>query len=453
MKDQLTYQGIELIEVIREKYFPEENFVTLAEGETLLKEGQTNEKLFLVEEGSVCGCIFKGKEPIELFHCSKNMFVGVYSFFSNQSISYSTVVAKEPTKLLYITRAQLRDMELDLVEFNEHFLPIVVNELHNRQEDAQKFYDQKQEALKGLLVQEKLAALGQLSAGLAHELNNAVAVLSQKVQAFTDKLASTLSTHGVKYTQLMIHASTGQDRRSSSDLRKIRKAIEDKVKGIKPGDVRKIACIITAEQLKSASDIKQLQQGIEELYEAWSIGKDLYDMRVASDHAAHIVASVKTLAAPKKSTSEILVKDTLYKALALLQNQVKKVNLETSIEDDFTTVANEGDLVQIWMNIIKNAVEALEIGEVSNPQISLNMRKEGAKISVEIMDNGPGIPKDKLREVFQPSFTTKQEGSFIGLGLGLSIVERLVHSYQGTINVDSIPGKTVFEITLPLNHG
>ncbi len=456
MMDPTTYQSQSkgLLEEIKEKYFPRTNKIVLKKGDHLLEEGEENHRLFLIKKGAVHGVIYRGGEAIELFVSDQDMFVGVYSFFSAISKSYTTVIATEDAELLYITREQLKEMNLDLVEFNEHFIPIIVNELHNRQQDAQKFYDQKEDALKQLMVQEKLAALGQLSAGLAHELNNAVAVLNQKVENFSEKLINALVNKGIEYKDLLIKASQGLGGHSTTELRSRKELIQRKLKHVSHSDAKKIATIASDDDLGDKKKLEALQKNIADLYEAWVLGRDLYDMRVASDHASHIVASVKTLAAPKKHTEEVNLSKTVTKALTLLQNQVKRLNVETDLDESILLSANEGDLVQVWVNLIKNAAESLLSSKTEDPTIAVSMKKKKDAVVVEVSDNGPGIPKDKQTHIFSPSFTTKVGGLTFGLGLGLSIVERLVNSYNGNIQLKSTSGNTVFKITLPKeNHG
>jgi len=114
-------------------------------------------------------------------------------------------------------------------------------------------------------------------------------------------------------------------------------------------------------------------------------------------------------------------------------------------------VANHGELVQIWVNIIKNGCESMINANVSKPTLCINTKSKKGFILVAISDNGPGIPKELTQKIFQPNFTTKKGGLSFGLGLGLSIVQRLIESYNGKIEISSKKGKTVFTIKIPIN--
>jgi C4-dicarboxylate-specific signal transduction histidine kinase len=104
--------------------------------------------------------------------------------------------------------------------------------------------------------------------------------------------------------------------------------------------------------------------------------------------------------------------------------------------------------VQIWVNIIKNACEALQNSGQKNAAVRVKSRKTEGKAVVEIIDNGPGIPPDLLPRIFQPDVTTKVEGLSFGLGLGLSIVQSIIENMGGNIAVESEPGRTAFVVEL-----
>ncbi len=108
------------------------------------------------------------------------------------------------------------------------------------------------------------------------------------------------------------------------------------------------------------------------------------------------------------------------------------------------------ELVQIWANIMKNACDAME--DTAEPAIEIATRYTNKRILVTISNNGPEIDELTRRQIFQPNFTTKKGGLSFGLGLGLSIVKRIVSGYGGTIAVKSGSEKTIFRIKLPVEE-
>jgi C4-dicarboxylate-specific signal transduction histidine kinase len=180
----------------------------------------------------------------------------------------------------------------------------------------------------------------------------------------------------------------------------------------------------------------------------------LHDMQLAASHATHVVQSVRELGfANSGQMIQTSVYESINKALALLKSILTNVSIEFRKDTDGLIFANPGDLVQLWLNIIKNACESMSSSQTSHPGLGVQLSERGEWIVVEIKDNGPGITPELMSRVFEPNFTTKVPGLSFGLGLGLSIVNRIVLSYKGIISVKSKPGETVFTISLPRLHG
>jgi hypothetical protein len=180
------------------------------------------------------------------------------------------------------------------------------------------------------------------------------------------------------------------------------------------------------------------------------MGTTLHDMSLAAGLAAHVVKSVKALASQSALRDmKVDVNESIKEALALLSSPLRKIELKLALAPLPTIAANKGDLVQVWSNLIKNAIEAISNAGAQNGQIKIESKTHGKHLIVHIQDNGPGVPKENLPKIFQPSFTTKEKGLNFGLGLGLTIVESIVTSYNGEIAVKSKPGETIFTVKLP----
>lgn len=105
-----------------------------------------------------------------------------------------------------------------------------------------------------------------------------------------------------------------------------------------------------------------------------------------------------------------------------------------------------GELNQVWTNLIDNAIFALD----KNGTITIETSTDQKNLYVNIIDNGPGIPKEIVSRIFDPFFTTKKVGE--GTGIGLDIVNRIIKGHEGTIKVVSEPGRTEFSISIPIVH-
>ena len=122
----------------------------------------------------------------------------------------------------------------------------------------------------------------------------------------------------------------------------------------------------------------------------------------------------------------------------------KSVTLKVDAPADLPRVRGfGGELNQVWANLIDNALDAVEDGG----RVTVTARPEGKKVVVRVTDDGPGIPPEVKSRIFDPFFTTKPEGK--GTGLGLDIVRRLVDRNDGSIEVESEPGRTEFRVALP----
>jgi signal transduction histidine kinase len=136
--------------------------------------------------------------------------------------------------------------------------------------------------------------------------------------------------------------------------------------------------------------------------------------------------------------------------LRMFQHQLKHgVQVSRGFAKDLPRIhANGSALNQIWTNLIDNALDAMESLPPGQPKrLSVRTCVEPGGILVEIGDNGPGIPPEVQSRIFDPFFTTKPVGE--GTGLGLDIVQRIVRNHKGSIQVESEPGRTVFQVRLP----
>ncbi|MEJ2005446.1 MAG: ATP-binding protein [Cyclobacteriaceae bacterium] len=140
---------------------------------------------------------------------------------------------------------------------------------------------------------------------------------------------------------------------------------------------------------------------------------------------------------------------TIQDAITILRSLTRPVTLEVDLEDELEVIeACPGELVQVWVNLIKNAVESLLQHDVREPLVKVKSWQSAHHIWVSVEDNGPGIDPSIIGKIYEPNFTTKVGGISLGLGLGLTIVNRIVAEHNGSIKVDSKPGSTRFTVKL-----
>lgn len=452
------------IDRLKKAYFSSaERRIFLKKGECLLREGDANQRLFLVISGSLVGrqaLNTPGSEEeryIDVLFAGPDDFIGVYSFFSASYTSLMTLLAVEDCEIAYVENG------MDAIEpekygtFVEQFMPIMIREMALRYQRLVEQGKEKEATLYRLNRLETAATLGQLAAGLSHELNNAVGVLTRKteyINNFIDKaiLSITPENHA------LFKLGENCDRiLSSGELRKISREYETRFQ-LSATQAKTLAKIAPTEEIL-ANLGKNFPQEIDERSMYWILGHDLHDMKLAAEHAAGIVRSVRILGGSHfKREPGISVYKSFEGAIALLKQNLKGITLFTDFKEKYRNLemyADRTELAQIWVNLIKNATDALKEAKTENPEIHVSYYSKGAYLIAEIKDNGPGVPQALQEKIFQPDFTTKKNGLSFGLGLGLTIVKRLVDSYYGEIIIDSEPKKTIFKVKLLLgdNYG
>ncbi len=426
-----------------------ERRVMIPAGETILNQGANNERLYYVCSGELEGFHQEEEEvanPVKVFSASKGAFIGVHSLFSETFIASSTVISKTDCELAWIDTKTLA-IDVDLYgSLSAQFTPVIVTELSRRQRRATKEAIEKENALQKLYSTEQMAMLGQLAAGIAHELNNAIGVLSSKterLQGVILDLLEEIHPEAIPFVnQGLLH---GQNINSSA-VRTRGRELESHY-GFDKHTARELARAVPRGELPAEWLI-----ATEQAIRYWNIGRDLHDMRLAAKHSVGIVRSVKQLGRADVDTDELLdVNNTINKALVLLQSDLRRVSVHISPTPLPMVRASATELVQIWVNIIKNASDAMI--DSTDPKVEILTRVSSRFVLVTITNNGPEIDEATRRKIFRPNFTTKKGGLSFGLGLGLSIVKRIVSGYGGSIAVKSNQEKTIFRIKLPIEDG
>jgi two-component system, NtrC family, sensor kinase len=266
---------------------------------------------------------------------------------------------------------------------------------------------------------EKMASIGQLAAGVAHEINNPVGFVSSNLKSLTDyqlDLRAILSAYG----QLMVRLSSLKD--SGLDLPEIEVLavqLREKASDLDIDYILEDIPSLIAESREGLDRIKKIVQ-------------DLKDF----SHPGEDVLKISDLNQNLESTlnivwNELKYKATIYKAYAADLPQVK---------------CYPQQLNQVFMNILVNAAQAIE----KQGEIRIVTREADGFAEIVISDTGQGIPQENLSRIFDPFFTSKEVGK--GTGLGLNVAYNIIKKHQGSIDVQSEVGKgTTFTVRVPVN--
>jgi signal transduction histidine kinase len=317
----------------------------------------------------------------------------------------------------------------------------------------------------------RLASLGTMSAGLAHELNNpasaakratdelgeALEVLGATIGRFVE--AGVDHEHAERLVELQRQALAGAAERTQLDALDAADAEDELLARLEQLGVEEAWRL--AEPLASAGvDEAWLASMADQAGAAtpaaiaW-VGTTLTarslvtELRESVQRIADLVSAVKAYAyLDHGELVEVDIHEGLETTLKVLGHKLKHTEIEVVRDYDRTlpqVFVRGSELNQVWTNLIANAIEALR----ERGTITIRTRRDGPSVLVEVSDDGPGIPAEALTHVFDPFFTTKEVGQ--GTGLGLDVARRIVvDRHDGSLTVDSEPGATTFRVRLPL---
>ena len=318
------------------------------------------------------------------------------------------------------------------------------------------------------LQTEKLAALGKISAGLAHEMNNpaaaaqrAVSNLRQAFQTFREA-AARLNAHELSLgqraaipaleTELAQRTAVQLDSLARSDCEEqVAAGLErlglESAWEFAPVLVGAGCDVAWLEGVAKQFPLQVLPDLLARAAASLAIGSLLDEIEHSSTRITELVRAVKEYTyMDQGQEQEVDIHHGLENTLVMLRYRLKH-GIEVKLDFDRTlprVCARGSELNQVWTNLIDNAVDAMN-GE---GELSIRTARELDRVLVEIADNGPGIPPEIVDRIFEPFFTTKDVGN--GTGLGLETVRRIVREHGGEITVESAPGATRFQVRLPL---
>jgi signal transduction histidine kinase len=315
--------------------------------------------------------------------------------------------------------------------------------------------------------QEKLAALGTLSAGLAHELNNPAAAARRTATELGEALTTLQDTvqrfvsSGIEREQVAMlvalqeaaleRAGDGDGSVASADREDELAALLDDIgeEGWRLAEPLARAGVDEAWLVQISAAAGSARGAALEWVAASLTAKTLVaELHESTARISELVAAIKDYThMDRAAVEDVDVHDGLDSTILMLKYRIKHepVTLERNYDRSLPRVTVHGsELNQVWTNLLTNALDALE-GRKGT--IAISTRRLGNDVVVEIADDGPGIPADLQPRIFEPFFTTKQVGE--GTGLGLDIARRIVLGHRGMLSVRSRPGSTVFSVSIP----
>ena len=438
-----------------------------------------NSRHYILNDGDY---LFEKDQPISGTHVLVSGRVRLYYTQNGVRRELVNMLSREITGYLPYSRGKIAQLYGDAVGNTqimtfpiEKSLEMIKNHFELTQALVHVMSNRVRESTALLQQNEKMMALGKLSAGLAHELNNPAASIVRN--------ASSLKQHLLAQPEMFARlVAVHMDVNKVSTVKeKITHIFENKSKvkltlrqRNQLGD--ELADWFDEHEIENGYDMAEnfVEQGFETadldaiyqcmdqktvspvfgwIHDTLISEKMVADIHDASQRIANLITSIKTFTHMDRGADRQFAHiDTgIRNTLTMLNHKIKANNIIVTEEYDTNLPEVKmlvGELNQVWTNLIDNAVDAME--EHGKGHLHIRTRQDREFAEITITDDGPGIPHDVQSRIFDPFFTTKEMGK--GTGMGLEVVQRIVkQQHHGSIKVHSEPGHTEFIICIPVN--
>jgi signal transduction histidine kinase len=431
------------------------------DGTIVKKTGDEADVMVIILEGRINFYLDVHGRLVYYFYFANDALtggVGGLLPYSRMKIYLGCSIAVGKLRLLELHKQFFRELE----QLNPDFIQKLIGYMTER---AKAFATTQ-------LQQEKVTALGQLSAGIAHELNNPASAIGRMSSELTKRLkmnyelTEKLLQHNIspgliQNLRRMVEGKYQNNNKKLSALERMKREDEmtDWLKNIGFEEVH-----LTSETLVdsgfSCNELEEIRRDVNKdvflqvilwLENLLSSQKILKDMEESSTRISALVGAIKSHVHMDQSNElqPANIHTGIENTLTLLGYKLREKNITVKrifCDNIIDVPVFVGELNQVWTNIIDNAIYAIPKGGEMTIETLCNNRN----IIVKIIDNGTGIPPEILSRIFDPFFTTKKVGD--GTGIGLDLVNRIIKHHNGTISVNSKPGRTEFIVCVPVTQ-
>lgn len=444
----------------------------------LLLEGEKLEHIYILLDGVVELC--KRKPDVNtdypIMRLQAGSFIGIIAFTTGMpSLTSSKVI--EPSTVLKIPDKDVRKLlkenerfkgymdELILANLLDRFRNTIIlqmklnsvnSKLRDERNESQRAYMELKDAQDRLIYQEKMATLGQLVAGFAHEVNNPTASLLRSAENLEIKISELMDRFkGGEGDQLLLKNLYEAGKKAlypdTSTIREKSKTMKKLFKHVKPSHLRLLAQLpddmVVSLQKNKINDDESLKFYLHH----FEMGKMFQNIESAGDRIAGLVKSLKSYSRTDTESilEEIDIREGIHDTLQLTSNRIKYYDIDLDLPELPMLRVNPAALNQVWTNIILNSADAMG----KNGSLAIRSGFDDEQVWVSIQDSGPGIEEEVMDKIFESNFSTKKSDVKFGLGLGLSICKSIIEQHGGTISANnSAKGGAIFTIRLPIKY-
>jgi signal transduction histidine kinase len=444
--DEMTRRLVELLD----RCLGHPARIRVSPGTIMIEEGEDVGGIYVVIEGRVQLTSHTQTGRKVMHEESTGAIVGLLSLASRRR-ALLRCRAVTDVRAIPITLDQLARALTVEPEFGGLLARILITSLARRLRRSQELQLELDESLVALsearaqlVASARFTALGEMAAGMAHELNNPTAALMRSIDHLADDVLAVVDDAAVSAT---VRRRLDAPTMPSSERRALRRDIADSVGDRALADRLVASGVTSVDEARAFADAGDAE--LQRFEAATRLAETIRNISGVADRVQSLVGSLRGYLrgndGPGDIHTDVDVATGLDDALRMVSHRLDRVEVRRQYEPAPTIAARPGALQQVWSNLLVNALDAMS----DEGQLSIRVASEGATVRVEIADTGPGVPPEIESRIFEPRFTTKDGRVEFGLGLGLSISRQIVEEHHGTIGVESRPGHTVFTVVLP----